>query len=435
MRRVIKPARCLRGVLRVPGDKSISHRALLFGALAEGAVRIENLSPAQDVQSTACALQALGVPAAPLSRSSPTGEGQGVRAIYVHNAAGFAPPPHAIDAGNSGTTMRLLAGLLAGQNFTATLTGDASLRKRPMKRVIEPLTQMGAKIESNNGFAPLQITGQKLRGIRYELPIASSQVKSALLLAGLHAHGTTTVIEPSPTRDHSERMLHYLEVPLEIANRAVSVQGGARPQAKPLIVPGDFSSAAFFLVAGALVPNSQITIQGVGINPTRTGLSDVLREMGAQITLENTREIAHEPWGDLTVKTSELRAVRVGGALIPRMIDELPILAIAATQAHGTTIIEDAHELRVKETDRIRAMTANLKRMGVQVEERADGWVIPGPQKLHGAVLDSFGDHRIAMAFAIAGLIAQGETVIEGAEWVEISYPGFFEDLESLVQL
>lgn len=359
----------------------------------------------------------------------------GVRAIYIHNTKGFSPPAHALDAGNSGTTIRLLAGLLAGQDFTAILTGDASLRKRPMQRVIDPLTQMGAKIESQNGFAPLTITGQKLRGIRYELPIASSQVKSALLLAGLHAQGTTTVIEPSPTRDHSERMLRYLGVPLEIANRAVSVQGGARPQAKPLIVPGDFSSAAFFLIAGALVSNSQITIRDVGINPTRTGLLDVLREMGAQITLENIREIANELWGDLNVKTSELRAVRVGGALIPRMIDELPILAIAATQAHGTTIICDAHELRVKETDRIRAMTENLKRMSVQVEERADGWVIPGPQKLHGAVLDSFGDHRIAMAFAIAGLIAHNETVIEGAEWVEISYPRFFEDLGSIVQL
>ena len=440
MRKVIKPARGLQGVLRVPGDKSISHRALLFGALADGAVRIENLSPAQDVQSTARALQALGVrglipPVAPLSRSSPTGEGQGVRAIYVHNAAGFAPPPHALDAGNSGTTMRLLAGLLAGQSFTATITGDASLQKRPMQRVIDPLTQMGAKIESQNGFAPLIITGQQLRGIRYELPIASSQVKSALLLAGLHAHGTTTVIEPSPTRDHSERMLRYLEVSLESVKGAVSVQGGARPRAKALSVPGDFSSAAFLLVAGALVPDSQITIQDVGINPTRTGLLDVLREMGAQITLENRREIAHEPWGDLSVETSELRAVRVGGALIPRMIDELPILAIAATQAHGTTIIQDAQELRVKETDRIRAVAENLKRMGAQIEERPDGWVIPGPQKLHSAVLDSFGDHRIAMAFAIAGLIAQGETVIEGAEWVEISYPRFFEALESLAQL
>jgi 3-phosphoshikimate 1-carboxyvinyltransferase len=386
-------------------------------------VHIDNLSPAHDVQRTACALQALGVTVEALTP------------VVVHNAEGFSPPARALDAGNSGTTMRLLAGLLAGQNFTATLTGDASLCKRPMQRVIDPLTQMGAKIESAGGFAPLKIIGHRLHGIRYQLPVASSQVKSALLLAGLHAHGTTTVIEPSPSRDHSERMLRYLGVPLETANGAVSVSGGAFPKAKPLIVPGDLSSAAFFLVAGALVPDARVTIQDVGINPTRTGLVDVLREMGAPITLENEREIAHEPWGDLSVKAWELRAVRVGGALIARMIDELPVLAIAATQAHGTTVIEDAHELRVKETDRIRAVAANLKRMGAQIEERADGWVIPGPQQLYGAVLDSFGDHRIAMAFAIAGLIAQGETVIEGAEWVEISYPGFFEDLESLVQV
>lgn len=423
MRKVIKPARALKGVLRVPGDKSISHRALILGALTAGPVHIDNLSPAHDVQSTACALQALGVTVEALTP------------VVVHNSEGFSPPARALDAGNSGTTMRLLAGLLAGQNFTATLTGDASLRKRPMQRVIDPLTQMGAKIESAGGFAPLKIIGHRLHGIRYKLPVASSQVKSALLLAGLHAHGTTTVIEPSPSRDHSERMLRYLGVPLETANGAVSVPGGAFPKAKPLIVPGDLSSAAFFLVAGALVPEARVTIQDVGINPTRTGLVDVLREMGAPITLENEREIAHEPWGDLSVKAWELRAVRVGGALIARMIDELPVLAIAATQAHGTTVIEDAHELRVKETDRIRAVAANLKRMGAQIEERADGWVIPGPQQLYGAVLDSFGDHRIAMAFAIAGLIAQGETVIEGAEWVEISYPGFFEDLESLVQV
>jgi len=439
MRRVIKPVRRLKGVVRVPGDKSISHRALIFGALADGAVRIENLSSARDVAHTAMCLQALGVivqPLSPLLPSPSEGRGDGGEgepaAGLIHNAGGLSPPSHVLDAGNSGTTMRLLAGLLAGQEFTATLTGDASLQKRPMRRVIEPLTQMGAKIESNGGFAPLKIMGQRLRGIRYELSVASSQVKSALLLAGLHAHGVTTVIEPSPTRDHSERMLRYLGVSVETVNGSVSVQCGARPRATPIPVPGDFSSAAFFLGAGALVPDAQITIENVGINPTRTGLLDVLREMGAQISLQNEREVANEPQGDLSVKTSELRGIEIGGALIPRMIDELPILAICATQALGVTVIHDAHELRVKETDRIRAVAENLKRMGAQIEERPDGWVIPGPQQLRGAVLDSFGDHRIAMAFAIAGLIAQGETVIEGAEWVDISYPGFFDDLERL---
>jgi 3-phosphoshikimate 1-carboxyvinyltransferase len=437
MRRVISPVRRLKGAVRVPGDKSISHRALIFGALADGAVRIENLSPARDVAHTAMCLHALGIAVQPLTPLLPSpSQGRGARGEdepsgrLIHNATGFSRPSHALDAGNSGTTMRLLAGLLAGQDFTATLTGDASLQRRPMSRVIEPLTQMGAKIESNEGFAPLTITGQRLRGIRYKLPVASSQVKSALLLAGLHARGVTTVIEPSPTRDHSERMLRYLGVSVETINGAVSVPGGARPQAKPILVPGDFSSAAFFLIAGALVPDAQITIENVGINPTRTGLLDVLREMGAQVSVHNVREIAHEPQGDLSVKTSELRGVEIGGTLIPRMIDELPVLAICATQAHGLTVIHDAQELRVKETDRIRAVAENLKKMGAQIEERPDGWVIPGPQQLHGAVLDSFGDHRIAMAFAIAGLIAQGETVIAGAEWVDISYPGFFDDLE-----
>ncbi len=407
----------------MPGDKSISHRAFLIGALADGPVIIENISSAADVQSTALCLKALGVTVEPLTQ-------RGARLKSV----GLRPPSHALDAGNSGTTMRLLAGLLSGHPFTATITGDASLRKRPMRRVIEPLTQMGAQIESPGGFAPLTITGGKLRGIRYALPVASSQVKSALVLAGLHARGVTTVIEPSPTRDHTERMLRYLEVSLETINGAVSIQGGLRPRAKPIVVPGDFSSAAFFLAAGALVPDAHLAIQDVGINPTRTGLLDVLGEMGAQVSIQNVREIAHEPWGDLVIKTSKLRAVRIGGALIPRLIDELPILAICATQAHGVTVIQDAQELRVKETDRIRAVAENLRRMGAQIEERPDGWVIPGLQKLHGAVLDSFGDHRIAMAFAIAGSIAQGETVLEGTEWVNISYPGFFDDLGKLTR-
>ena len=419
MRKVIPPAHRVRGVLRVPGDKSISHRALIIGALADGPVSIENLSPAQDVQSTALCLQELGV----------------MLTEHTVYSDGLRPPACPLDAGNSGTTIRLLAGLLAGYPYTVTLTGDASLRKRPMRRIIEPLTAMGAQIESAAGYAPLRITGGRLRGIHYVLPIASSQVKSALLLAGLHAQGVTTVVELSPTRDHTERMLRYLEVPIETMNGAISVQGGSRPKAKALLVPGDFSSAAFFLAAGVLVPDAQLTIREVGLNPTRTGFLEVLREMGAQISVHNERELAHEPWGDLRVKTSELRGIEIGGALIPRIIDELPILAICATQARGVTVIRDAQELRVKETDRIRAVTENLHRMGVQLEERPDGWVIPGPQRLSGALVESFGDHRIAIAFAIAGLIADGPTVISGAEWVAISYPTFFDNLAQIVQL
>ncbi len=424
MPRVIRPPRSLRGTVRVPGDKSISHRALMVGALADGAVPIENLSSAQDVQSTILCLRALGVAVT-----------QTEKEILVHGTEGLSPSAHALDAGNSGTTMRLLAGLLAGQSFTATITGDASLQKRPMQRVIEPLNQMGAQIQSKNGFAPLTITGGRLRGIHYELPVASSQVKSAIVLAGLQAQGTTTIIEPCPTRDHTERMLRYLKVSLERSNGAVSVPGGTRPTAKPISVPGDISSAAFFLVAGALVPDAHLTIKDVGLNPTRTGILDVLREMGAQLALQNAREVTGEPRGDVTIQASELRAVQIGGALIPRVIDELPIVAICATQAHGVTVIRDAQELRVKETDRIRAVTENLKRMGAQIEELPDGWVIPGPQLLRGAVIDSCGDHRIAMAFSIAGLIAQGETVIEGAQWVDISYPGFYDDLEQVTRL
>jgi 3-phosphoshikimate 1-carboxyvinyltransferase len=331
--------------------------------------------------------------------------------------------------------MRLLAGLLAGQCFTATINGDSSLHKRPMTRVIEPLTQMGAKIESHRGFAPLTITGGRLQGIDYKLSVASSQVKSAILLAGLQAHGRTTVIEPSPTRDHSERILRYLEAPLQKSDGAVSIQGGTILKAKPLSVPGDISSAAFLLAAGVLVPNARLTLQDVGINPTRTGILDVLREMGAHISVQNQREITGEPWGDVTIESSELHAVQIGGAIIPRLIDELPILAICATQAHGMTVIKDAQELRVKETDRIRAVAVNLRKMGAQIEERADGWAIPGPQRLYGTMLDSFGDHRIAMAFSIAGLIAEGSTMIEGTEWVDISYPRFYDDLESITQI
>lgn len=423
MRRVIKPAHSIQGTVRVPGDKSISHRALLLGALTQGKMSIENLSPAQDVYHTILSLRALGIAIEQTDKET-----------LVRNAEGLSPPPRNLDAGNSGTTIRLLAGLLAGQSFTATITGDASLQRRPMKRVIEPLAQMGAQIESNKGFAPLTITGGQLRGIDYALPVASSQVKSAILLAGLQAQGTTTVVEPHPTRDHTERMLRYLEVPLEKANGTVSVPGGAKLKAKPISVPGDISSAAFLLAAGVLLPNAQLTVQGVGINPTRTGIVDVLREMGAQISVENEREVTGEPQGDLLITYSELHSVQVGGALIPRLIDELPLVAICATQAHGVTVVHDAHELRVKETDRIRAVAVNLRKMGAQIEERQDGWVIPGPQKLHGAMLDSFGDHRIAMAFSIAGLIAQGETIIDGAEWVQISYPGFFADLRSLAQ-
>ncbi|MBI1741678.1 3-phosphoshikimate 1-carboxyvinyltransferase [Candidatus Acetothermia bacterium] len=425
MQKVIKPAKKLRGTIKIPGDKSISHRALILGALAEGVSQIENLSPAQDVRSTAKCLQSLGA-------SIQIDESEYAKArVEGRGVGGLVAPSTNLDAGNSGTTMRLLAGVLAGYPFTATLTGDESLRKRPMKRVIEPLIQMGALVESQNGLAPLKIHGGALHNVRYELPVASSQVKSAILLAGLNACGETIVIENAPTRDHTERMLTYLEAPLRQSGRCVSIQGDSvQYRARPIKVAGDISSAAFFLAAAALVPDSKITVEDVGLNPTRTGFLDVLQEMGVPVTIQNRREVCNEPWGNITAESASLKAVTVGGALVPRMIDELPMLAVLATQAQGKTVIRDAQELRVKETDRISAVAENLKLMGAQIEAQPDGWIIQGPRKLKGARVESYGDHRIVMAFAVAGLIAEGETVIEDAEWAAISFPSFFEKLE-----
>jgi 3-phosphoshikimate 1-carboxyvinyltransferase len=300
-----------------------------------------------------------------------------------------------------------------------------------MRRVIEPLTQMGASIQSQDGLAPLKILGGSLHNIRYELPVASSQIKSAVLLAGLHTRGETTVIESSPTRDHTERMLKYLGASLRQNGRAVSIDGsGAQFRSRSLKVAGDISSAAFFLAAASLVADGKITLEDVGLNPTRTGFMDALCKMGATLRVQNEREICHEPWGSVTAESAHLKAVSVGGALIPRMIDELPMLAVMATQAEGTTVVSDAEELRVKETDRISAVAENLQCMGIELEVKPDGWIINGPQKLHGARIKTFGDHRIVMAFAVAGLIAEGPTVIEEAAWADISFPGFFEKLE-----
>jgi 3-phosphoshikimate 1-carboxyvinyltransferase len=425
MEKVIRSTKQIRGTLRMPGDKSISHRALILGALAHGVSEIENLSPAQDVRSTAECLRSLGVQIQLDERNG------GHARVVGLGLGGLCAPSTVLDAGNSGTTMRLLAGVLAGHSFTSTLTGDASLTERPMRRIIEPLSQMGALIESRNGLAPLTIHGGALHSLRYELPVASSQVKSAVLLAGLHACGETAVIEKSPTRDHTERMLAYFGAPVRQSGRVASVCGGENGfRGRPLRVAGDISSAAFFLAAAALVPNGKITVEDVGLNPTRTGFLDVLEEMGIAVRVHHQREVCHEPWGSVTVESAKLKALEVGGALIPRMVDELPVLAVLATQANGRTVIRDAQELRVKETDRIAAVAENLKHMGAQIEAQPDGWIVHGPQKLRGARLESYGDHRLVMAFSVAGLIAEGETVIEGAEWAAISYPNFFEDLD-----
>ncbi len=424
MDRTIEPTRTLRGTLTVPGDKSISHRALMLSAIAEGESRITGLSQGADVRSTAGCMRALGV-SLQVEETEARVFGCGLR--------GLQAPSEPLDAGNSGTAMRLLLGLLAGQRFKSTLTGDDSLQRRPMSRVIRPLEAMGAEIETTgDGRAPLTIQGRGLTGIDYTLPVASAQVQSALLLAGLYADGTTHVSEPGPIRDHTERMLAYLGVSLTREGGTVALRGGQSLRASELDVPGDPSSAAFWLAAGALVPGAEVAVGNVCTNPTRTGLFDALARMGATLSFERERVACREPRADLRATGSRLRGIEVAGQLVPRLIDELPLLAVLATQAEGETVVRGAEELRVKETDRVAAVSANLRAMGAELEERPDGWVIPGAQKLEGATVESFGDHRVAMAFAVAALVAQGPTTIRGAEWADISYPGFFEQLERL---
>ncbi len=419
----IKPGGALRGTVCVQGDKSVSHRTLICGAIAEGQTRIHNLCPGRDVLSTVACLRQLG---AEIEVNGTEAVVQGV------GARGLQAPPAVLDAGNSGTTMRLLAGVLAGQPFAATITGDASLQQRPMARVIEPLTLMGAHIECRpGGLAPLRVHGARLRAISYTMPVASAQVKSAVLLAGLYAEGKTEVVEPTPTRDHTERLLPRFGARVLVAGNRVAVHGPVRLRGGTVVVPGDLSSAAFLVAAAAVLPGSCLRVAGVGVNPTRTGAIDVLRMMGARIALEQEHTDG-EPTADLLVEAGQLQGAEIGGELVPRLIDELPVLAVAATQAHGVTRIHGAKELRVKESDRIRAVAVNLQTMGAEVEELPDGLVIPGPQRLRGAVVDSFGDHRIAMSFAVAGLLADGSTRIHGAECVDISFPGFFALLEEL---
>lgn len=422
----LRPVSQVSGHIRVPGDKSVSHRAAIFGALAQGTTRITGFLRAHDTMGTLNALHELG------AHVEDDGE-----VITIHGAGldGLRPPNALIDCGNSGTTMRLLLGVLAGQNFAATLSGDASLSRRPMDRVRVPLSQMGARIsgQGDKCAPPITIQGGDLRGITYEMPVASAQVKSAILLAGLHALGETIVVEPNPSRDHTERMLRGFGVEVSVENGRVSVSGGQKLHATDVSVPGDISSAAFFFVAAALRPNWQITVESVGVNPTRTGVLDVLQDMGARVELSNGRESGGEPVADVTVTGADLRATRIGGALIPRLVDELPVLALLATQAEGETVICDARELRVKESDRIATIARELSKLGANVQERDDGLVISGPTPLHGATVTSpRGDHRIAMTLAVAGLVAWGETTIENMDAVESSFPDFPLLLRSL---
>lgn len=419
----------LRGTIAVPGDKSITHRAVIFSALAEGPSEVIGYLPSEDCERTIAAFQQMGIPIAVETVN-------GAPSLHVEGKGlwGLTEPAGVIDCGNSGTTLRLLTGLLAGKPFFSVLTGDASLRRRPMRRVIDPLRTMGAEILGRSGgnLAPLAISGKKLSGIEARLPIASAQVKSAILLAGLTASGVTTVSEPSRSRDHTERMLRFLGARFEENDGRLSIVGGASYPGKRIAVPGDLSSAAFFLVAGALVEGSEITIENVGVNPTRTGILDVLKEMGAEIAVRPVASLGDEPVADLTVRAGALRGTTVRGELIPRTIDEFPILCIAAAAAEGETVIRDAEELRVKESDRIAAMAKALRGMGVVVEEFPDGMRIEGSRKWRGTFCETHGDHRIAMAMTVAGLMAEGGNQIDDVACINTSFPGFIGLLSTL---
>ena len=426
----LQPARGLTGSVPLPGDKSISHRLAILGALAEGTTELSNYSAGADCLSTLECLRKLGVPAAVQDSE---GKGTSVR-IEGLGLGGLKAPTGELDAGNSGTTMRLLAGVLAAQPFRSTLTGDESLRRRPMARVIEPLEKMGARIQvTEGGRPPLVIEGGPLRPIEYSLPVASAQVKSAVLLAGLHAPGTTVVEEPVRTRDHTELALAEFGASVERLKRRITLEGGQPLRGKAFEIPGDFSAAAFFLVAGVLLPETNLMLPGAGLNPTRTALLDFLVSLGAEIKLQDVKEQGGELRGRLHVRgASRLQGGEISGSLTAQLIDELPVLAVLGTQTEEGLRIRDAAELRAKESDRIHAMAENLRRLGAEVEESEDGLAVGGRQRLCGATVQSFGDHRIAMAMAVAGLVAEGETVIQGSECVEISFPGFFDVLEAV---
>ena len=410
MNKTIKPMKKLNGQIKIPGDKSISHRAVMFGSLAKGDTKISGFLTGDDCMSTISCFRKLG------------------KGLH-----GLTAPTETLDVGNSGTTIRLISGILSAQNFDTKLNGDASIQKRPMRRVINPLTEMGANIEStNDGFAPLTIHGSKLHSIEYTMPMASAQVKSSILLASLFANGTTIINEPVASRNHTEIILNYFGANIKNENGVITSTPVEELYAKPINVPGDISSAAFFMVAGLIVPNSHIIIENVGINETRTGIIDALRAMGGEINILNQRESGGELVGDIEVKSSKLHATTLEGSIIPRMIDEIPVFAVAALCADGTTVVKDAEELKVKESNRIATMSTELGKMGVVITETEDGMIIEGNQKLKGATVDSHLDHRVAMSCAIAALVAEGETTILDSDCVAISFPNFYELLETL---
>lgn len=420
----------LAGTIQVPGDKSISHRALMLGAIASGETIVRGLLLGEDPRSTAACFQACGADISPLNEEQVRIRGMGTGQLQE--------PEDVLNAGNSGTTMRLMLGILASQpDKFFTVTGDKSLRARPMDRVINPLQTMGANIwgRQGNRVAPLAMVGKRLQPTQYHSPVASAQVKSCILLAGLTAEGKTTVIEPAISRDHSERMLKAFGASIDVDphQRSVTVSGPADLQGQTIVVPGDISSAAFWLVAAAIVPNSELVVKNVGVNPTRTGVLDALQQMEADMQFQNQRTVAGEPVADIRIRGSQLQATKIAGDIVPRAIDEIPILAVAAVFAKGTTVIRDAAELRVKESDRLAGMAQQLNRMGAQIDELPDGLEITGGTPLQGVEVESYDDHRIAMSLAIAALNASGTTTIDGARSAAISYPNFLQTLQTIV--
>lgn len=417
----------LKGEVNIPGDKSISHRAVMFGSLAEGTTEVTNFLQGADCLSTISCFRKLGIEIENTSQR-----------ILIHGKGlhGLTEPSDTLDTGNSGTTTRLISGILAGQRFTTILNGDASIQTRPMKRIITPLSMMGADITSLNGndCAPLRICGGQLHGITYKSPVASAQVKSCVLLAGLYADAPTSVTEPVLSRNHTELMLAGFGAHVASSGTTATIEPEPDLNGMKIEVPGDISSAAYFLAAGLMIPNSEILIKNVGINPTRDGILRVAKEMGGDITILNEKTSGGEPTCDLLVRSSSLKGVTIGGKIIPTLIDEIPMIAVMACFAEGITTIKDAQELKVKESNRIDTVVTNLKAMGAHIEATDDGMIIEGGYPLHGAVIDSHLDHRIAMSFAIGALGADGETRIEGAECVKISYPEFYQTLEELIQ-
>ncbi|WP_318508572.1 3-phosphoshikimate 1-carboxyvinyltransferase [Bacillus sp. T3] len=420
-------ATSLSGEINIPGDKSISHRAVMFGAIANGTTTVTNFLLGDDCLSTISCFRKLGVVIE---------QDVNTVTIYGKGLEGLTESSDILDVGNSGTTIRLLMGILAGRPFHNVLVGDHSIGRRPMTRVVKPLSLMGAKIDGKKQgeFTPISIRGGELTAMEYTLPVASAQVKSSILFAGLQADGTTTIHEPAKTRDHTERMIRQFGGKVESEGLTVTINGGQSLTASHVNVPGDISSAAFFLVAGAIVPNSKILLKNVGLNPTRTGIIDVMKAMGADITIVPNDSEQFEPTGDIIIKTSELVGTTIEGDMIPRLIDEIPILALLATQANGKTVIKDAHELKVKETNRIDTVVNELSKLGASIEATEDGMVICGKSTLNSGEVSSHGDHRIGMMLAVAALITKGEVILEDAEAISVSYPQFFQDLNNLLR-